>query len=293
MRSLLAAALVVATLAVAGCSSPADPHDARAAADPAVAAVAETTGSRAVAAPTVTLPPTGTRFDYQLGGASKVPAGVGIVVRDSTDAPAPGVYGVCYVNGFQTQPGAAWPDALLVRGADGKPIVDPGWPDERILDVSTPAARTANAARIAPVIDGCAAAGYRAVEFDNLDSWTRSAGALDEDDALAFATLLVARAHDRGLAAAQKNATDLGSRGRDEARFDFAIAEECDRWKECAAYTDVYGARVLDVEYTDDLRDSATGACKRIRAMDPAPAAIVRDRDLVPAGTRGYAYRAC
>ncbi|OUE32323.1 hypothetical protein BFL35_00515 [Clavibacter michiganensis] len=293
MRSLLAAALVVATLALAGCSSPADPRDAEALADPAVAPVAQTTGSRAGAASTVTLPPTGTRFDYQLGGASKVPSGAGIVVRDSTDAPAPGVYGVCYVNGFQTQPGASWPAALLVHGADGKPIVDPGWPDERILDVSTPAARTANAARLAPVIDGCAASGYRAVEFDNLDSWTRSAGALDEDDALAFATLLVARAHDRGLAAAQKNATDLGSRGRDEARFDFAIAEECDRWKECAAYTDVYGARVLDIEYTDDLRDSATGACKRIRAMDPAPAAIVRDRDLVPAGTRGYAYRAC
>ncbi|MFT2691775.1 endo alpha-1,4 polygalactosaminidase [Clavibacter zhangzhiyongii] len=292
MRSLLAAALVVATLAVAGCSSPADPPGA-AVADPAVAAVAETTTGSAAVAAAVTLPPTGTRFDYQLGGASKVPTGVGIVVRDSTDSPAPGVYGVCYVNGFQTQPGAEWPAELLVRGADGKPIVDPGWPDERILDVSTAAARTANAARIAPVIDGCAAAGYRAVEFDNLDSWTRSAGALDEDDALAFATLLVARAHDRGLAAAQKNATDLGSRGRDEARFDFAIAEECDRWKECAAYTDVYGARVLDVEYTDDLRDSATGACRRIRALDPAPAAIVRDRDLVPAGTRGYAYRAC
>ncbi|XYX72468.1 hypothetical protein ACAD36_00422 [Clavibacter nebraskensis] len=50
---------------------------------------------------------------------------------------------------------------------------------------------------------------------------------------------------------------------------------------------------MLDIEYTDDLRDSATGACRRIRALDPAPAAVVRDRDLVPAGTKGYAYRAC
>jgi hypothetical protein len=166
MRPLLPLALLTAALlALSGCAA-ADPA-------PVPVAVPAAVADRA-AVPAIALPPTGTRFDYQLGGASKVPAGVGIVVRDSTDAPAPGVYGICYVNGFQTQPGAAWPAELLVRGADGTPIADPGWPDERILDVSTPAARTANAARLAPVVDGCAAAGYRAVEFDNLDSRTRA-----------------------------------------------------------------------------------------------------------------------
>ncbi|WP_253255726.1 endo alpha-1,4 polygalactosaminidase, partial [Clavibacter michiganensis] len=129
-------------------------------------------------------------------------------------------------------------------------------------------------------------------------SWiTRTTGAspsaLDADDALALATLLVDHAHDRGLAVAQKNTTDIGSRGRDEAGFDFAIAEECDRWSECADYTAVYGPHVLDVEYTDDLLDTAEEACARILALEPAPRAIVRDRDLVPASEDAYAYAAC
>ena len=48
--------------------------------------------------------PVGTRADYQLGGPRSVPDDVGIVVRDRR-APAAGRYDVCYVNGFQTQPG--------------------------------------------------------------------------------------------------------------------------------------------------------------------------------------------
>ncbi len=51
----------------------------------------------------VTLPPTGTSWDYQLGGARPVPAHVGIVERDRLARPVAGKYNVCYVNGFQTQ----------------------------------------------------------------------------------------------------------------------------------------------------------------------------------------------
>ena len=40
-----------------------------------------------------------------------------VVVRDSTDMPEPGLYSICYVNGFQTQPGAEWTVELLVDGA--------------------------------------------------------------------------------------------------------------------------------------------------------------------------------
>ncbi len=295
MRPLLFAALATAALvALSGCAT-ADPGPASA---PTVASAdAATTGllaadTTAAATATVTLPPVGTGFDYQVGGASPVPAGVGIVVRDSTDEPAAGAYGVCYVNGFQTQPGETWPDDLLVQGDDG-PLVDPNWDDESILDTSTAAKRTAIAARQATTVDRCADAGFPAVEFDILDSWYRSAGALDADDALALATLLVDHAHSRGLAVAQKNSNDIGARGRDEAGFDFAIAEECDRWKECADYTAVYGPHVLDVEYTDDLRGTADEVCARILALDPAPRAIVRDRDLVPSSEDGYAYAAC
>ncbi|MEZ5194003.1 MAG: hypothetical protein R2734_16945 [Nocardioides sp.] len=49
------------------------------------------------------LPPTGTDFDYQLGGNAPLPDHVGIVVRDRKAAPAASAYNVCYVNAFQTQ----------------------------------------------------------------------------------------------------------------------------------------------------------------------------------------------
>src|SRR6187399_2709907 len=50
------------------------------------------------------LPEANAAFDYQLGGSYTPPAGVRIVTRDREDSPAPGLYNICYVNGFQTQP---------------------------------------------------------------------------------------------------------------------------------------------------------------------------------------------
>ena len=125
-----------------------------------------------------TLPPTEGVFDYQLGGtADELSDGtpIDVVARDATAAPLESAYNVCYVNGFQTQPGADWsehPDALL-RDASGDPVPDPDWPDEFILDPSTASARAAILEVISPVIEGCAEAGFDAVEIDNLDTWTR------------------------------------------------------------------------------------------------------------------------
>lgn len=285
----LAAAVIVAASGCTSTASGAAGQSPRASSSPTATA----TATAPIRADGVALPPAGAGFDYQLGGASPVPDGVTVVARDSTETPAEGVYGICYVNGFQTQPGVEWPDEMLVRTADGDPLVDPGWPDEHLFDLSTAAVRQAVAERQAATIDGCAASGYQAVEFDNLDSWTRSEGAFGEDDAVAFATLLVERAHAAGLATAQKNTADLGTRGRDEIGYDFAVTEECDRYDECPAYTDVYGARVFDIEYTDDLRGSAAQVCARVDGLDPAPTTIVRDRDLVPATDPAYAYTAC
>ena len=56
------------------------------------------------ATPRVVRPPTEGRFDYQLGGAYPLPAGVTVVVRDRQDAPAANAYSICYVNGFQASP---------------------------------------------------------------------------------------------------------------------------------------------------------------------------------------------
>jgi Glycoside-hydrolase family GH114 len=239
--------------------------------------------------------PTGTAFDYQLGGDYPPPAGVTILTRDSTEHPVSGLYNICYVNGFQTQGGdkSFWltkHPALVLRTAAGAPLFDPGWPDEMILDVSTPAKRNAIAAVMAVTIDRCMRRGFQAVEFDNLDSYSRSRHAFTLASDIAEATLFVKRAHADGLAAGQKNTAELGRRGRDQVHFDFAVAEECYRYNECASYTRVYGARVLDIEYTDDLRGTFAYDCS---SASIPPMTILRDRDLVPKGDRAYVYRRC
>jgi len=234
--------------------------------------------------------PAGALADYQLGGGYAPPDGVTVVARDSTDMPAPGLFNICYVNGFQTQPGADWPARLLVAGPEGAPLADPGWPDEFLLDISDAKARAANLALLVPTIRDCAAKGFDAVEFDNLDSYTRSGGRIDLEDALAFATLLVAEARKMGLPSGQKNTPELGTRGRDEAGFSYAVAEGCHRWDECAAYTGVYGpGQVLGIEYDDDTGNFA----KACADPDRPGSLILRDRNLAPAGTPGYMFAAC
>jgi hypothetical protein len=239
------------------------------------------------------LPPAGGRVDYQLGGAYPPPSGTRLVERDPSSAPAAGTYGICYVNAFQTQPDElAWwkahhPGVLLADA--GTYVEDPDWPGEVLLDTSTARKQAEAAAVVGGWIEGCAAKGYRAVELDNLDSWTRSGGRLTSGSDVAFARLLVARAHAAHLAVAQKNAAELASQGRGIG-FDFAIAEECQVYGECAAYTSAYGLRVIEVEYTDDGLDAFTQACA---ARGGQISVVLRDRGLVPAGVTGYAYQRC
>ncbi len=262
------------------------------------------TASPPVAPPEPAAPaPLGERFtlpaegliDYQLGGASAPAPGVTLVVRDASESPASSIPTICYLNGFQTQPGelddwlATAPEAVLLD-AVGAPVIDPNWPDEALLDPRTPEARTAIVDRLGPLIDACADKGFVAIEFDNFDSYTRSDGALTADDALELATLLVDRAHNAGLAAGQKNALELGPRGRDEAGFDFAVLEECDRWAECALATEVYGDQVLNIEYTDDLRGTWAEVCAR----GEVPAlTVLRDRMLTPPTSPDHVLAHC
>jgi hypothetical protein len=233
--------------------------------------------------------PTGHVADYQLGGAYPPAPEVSVLTRDSTDRPGAGRYNICYVNGFQTQPGTHWPAHLLVRTRSGHPIVDPNWPDEHVLDISSGPKRAQILRRHRVTLRHCATAGFDAVEFDNLDSYTRSHHKLRLRHAIAFATVLVRAAHQDGLAAAQKNTPELGRRGRDLG-FDFAVAEECHRYDECRAYTKVYGPQVIDIEYTDNLR----GSFRRVCADPSRPAdTVLRDRELTPVGDRHHVYRHC
>ena len=232
-------------------------------------------------------------FDYQLGGAYPPPPGVTVIVRDRKAAPVPGVFSICYVNGFQTQPGEAdeWlkrhPD-LVLRDAAGQSVADPNWPDEMLLDTRTEARRQALADIVGGWIDGCADAGFDAVEFDNLDTWAR-ADRLTMPDNLALAALLIQRAHSRGLWAAQKNALDLGQAAID-AGFDFVISEECVVWRECDGYRRLYGDRHIDVEYIDDL--DLAGFLAECGAALPH-LSVFRDRGLASPGSPEYTRAVC
>jgi hypothetical protein len=225
--------------------------------------------------------PTGTDVDYQLGGARTVPQRVGIVVRDRHDRPAPRRYNVCYVNGFPTQAeeSAFWRQHwTLVLKRDGHPVVDEAW-GEWLLDTRTDQKRTAIARIVGGWVAGCARWGFDAVEFDNLDSFTRSHGLLTAAENKALARLLVTRAHRAGLAAGQKNWSEWNGR---VVGYDFAISEECGRWHECGSYLQHYGARVIDVEYRDaDLAAACAGWGTRIMI-------VRRDLQLSPTGVRRW-----
>lgn len=229
--------------------------------------------------------------DYQLGGAYEPAAGVRIVGRDRGAEPAADAWSICYVNAFQTQPGELdlWDDDLLLQRG-GAPVFDPDWPDEALVDTSAPEKRERIAALVTPWIEGCADAGFDAVEFDNLDSFTRSDGALSLDDNLALATVLVDAAHAAGLAAGQKNAAEHAEALHDRAEFDFAVVEECAAYDECDAYADVYGDQVVDIEYTDELPRPFADMC-----ADPASpdSMVLRDRDLRTPDDEGYVFEVC
>jgi hypothetical protein len=113
--------------------------------------------------------------------------------------------------------------------------------------------------------------------------------ALRRKDAMTVARRLVSIAHDAGLAAAQKNAAEDAALLR-TAGFDFAIAEECAAYSECASYISVYGDHVLDIEYTDNLPRTFAEMC-----ADPSTprSVVLRERDLVAPSEPSYHFQLC
>jgi hypothetical protein len=248
---------------------------------------ADTGETEGAAPPTPRLPPENGGLDYQLGGGYAPPEGVTIVSRDRTDDPALGLYNICYVNGFQVQPGeeSDWDSDLLLRDEQGDVIIDEDW-NEVMLDVSTPEKRE----RIAEVVGGwvrrCAVDGFDAVEIDNLDTFTRSGGRITDDDAVAFMADLSAVAHEVGVAIAQKNSAELVSR-RDEMGTDFVVSEECNTWSECDVYIEEYGRHVLMIEYTSN--DFQTGCAQYGSEFS----VVLRDLELTLPDDARYVFDGC
>jgi len=194
-----------------------------------------------------------------------------------------GKYNVCYINAFQSQPGesALW-GTLLLRN-NGALVQDPGWPGEYIVDTRQIDGVTA---LVGGWITACAASGFQAVELDNLDSFSRSAGVLTPANNLAVFQRLAAIGHAAGVAVAQKNTVELAAQAQ-AAGADFAVAEECQRYSECSGYSDVYGTTWVEIEYRAADFTSACGA------RGATTSVILRDVNVVPAGSKGYVYQSC
>ena len=244
--------------------------------------VGATTNAVVAAPPTKPeLPPVGVKFDYQLGGPSRPAPGVEMVVRDREAPIANGIYNVCYINGFQTQPHerAFWfkRQSLLLK-RNGKPVEDVDW-GELLLDIRTNKKRKSLVRIMGRWIAGCKNAGFKAVEFDNLDSFLRSKKLIKKSHTKKYAMLLTKRAHHLGLAVGQKNWAEYNGK---KLGFDFALVESCGRYKECSSYTKNYGRRVYAVEYRK--RDLAW-TCKHYGAKISV---VLRDLRLKPNGVRKW-----
>jgi hypothetical protein len=220
---------------------------------------------------------------------------VTVVSRDRSATPAAGLYNICYINAFQVQPDeVSWwktnHDDLLLK-ENGQYVVDGDW-NEILLDTSTQAKRDALAGIMGGWIGSCASKGFKAVEADNLDSWTRSQGLLTQADAEAMATSLAKRAHADGLALGQKNTVELAA-NHAAIGFDFAIAEECADYEsspgtlECQGYVDAYGEHVIVIEYDDSY------FAKACSGYGTQLSIVERDRDVTAPGSSSYRYQSC
>ncbi len=183
-----------------------------------------------------------------------------------------------------------WPRSLVLNELGD----DPHWGGEYLIDIRNARKRERAADWVDQMIEGCASKGFDAVEYDNLDSWTRFDGTPLADDvpfgkpeALAYARKLTGRAHRLGLAVGQKNTADITRAQSDRVGFDFAIAEECSRYNECNRYRSVHGNRVIEIEYRREDFD------KGCRTVGDKISVVLRDRLVTKPGSPRYVYDSC
>ncbi|MBN2176514.1 MAG: endo alpha-1,4 polygalactosaminidase [Demequinaceae bacterium] len=254
MRRLASAGAIVGLLmACPACSDTAEPPPPESPDPPPTLSPSPTT-SPSDSLPYESLPPPGTAWQIRLDGGVPSDPGARIV---EVDYQAPedlvgrlerdGVYTVCYMSAGTVEeyrPDVAdFPDEVVGRAL-------PDWPDERYLDLR-------RLDLLGPLwearLDSCAAAGFDAVDPDNVDSYENDSGfPLTEDDAVAAMLWLAEAVHERGMAIGQKNAPGLTDRL--VGVFDFAVTEECltQGWcEEMSPYIDA-GKPVLAIEYLED-----------------------------------------
>ena len=194
----------------------------------------------------------------------RCPTGVTVVSRDwfSGEAAADPAYSICYVNAFQTQANEAgidrpdertnWPRRLVLSKLGD----DPNWGGEYLVDIRNASKRERAADWVGQMIEGCADKGFEAVEFDNLDSWTRFDGTplakkvpVRQARGARLREAARRRAHALGLAVGQKNTADVTRGQAAPRRLRLRDRRGVRPLRECDRYRSVYGDRVIEIEY--------------------------------------------
>ena len=171
---------------------------------------------------------------------------------------------------------------------------DPDWGGEYLIDLATSESRQAAADWVSQMVETCADKGFDAVEFDNLDSWTRFDDTPIADrvpfgptEAAAYATLLTAAAHRHGMAAAQKNTLELDTSTVAAIGFDFLIIERCGQLGECDDAAHLYGDAIVAIEY------DASGFAAACDAIGERSSVVLRDLAVSRPASPTYVYEEC
>jgi hypothetical protein len=123
-----------------------------------------------------------------------------------------------------------------------------GWPGENWLNV-------ADLSTLEPIMTArfqmCQAAGYDAVEPDNMDGYENSTGfSITAAQQLTYDEWVANEVHSLGMAVFEKNDSDQASTL--QPYFDGVIDEQCNQYKGCSAYNSYLsaGKPVLNAEYS-------------------------------------------
>ncbi len=156
---------------------------------------------------------------------------------------AQGRHVICYVDvgtaeSFRPDYGA-FPPAVLGRSN--------GWPGERWLDIrQLGVVEPIMAARL----QICREKGFDAVEPDNMEGYANNSGfPLTAPQQLTYNDWIADQAHSLGMAVLQKN--DGEQSGALQTRFDGALTEQCNQYRECGLFQPYLaaGKPVINAEY--------------------------------------------
>jgi hypothetical protein len=206
-------------------------------------------------------PKPGTTWQWQLTGAidTTVDAQVYDIDLFTTDVSvikalhASGRVVVCYFSAGSYEPDR--PDSAALAKTGLGSTLD-GWPDEKWLDIRSTAVRDIMRGRL----DTARTKGCDGVEPDNVDGYDNANGlGLTEADQIDYDGFLATEAHARGLSVGLKNS--LGLVTKLVGRFDWALNEECLKYKECPALQPFIsaGKAVFHCEYAS----STAGICDK------------------------------